>query len=224
MIQSGPMDHVNPARASDGEQHNTYKLLSKFYDLFDLIFLLDRTGNPRGGLLRVLANEPLCVLDVCVGTAASSIVVASRNTRNQIVGIDISPEMLAVARKKVAARRLKNVDLRLMSADQMQFADSSFDAAMISFALHEFDEQLQDRVLNEVSRVLKDGGLFCLLDFGKPVDGPSRFFMKGWSLLEPACFRSFLHTDWQTSARKYGLQLVEIQAHAFSNLYVFCKN
>ncbi len=224
MIQSGPMDQPSSASVIEGEQRNTYKLLSKFYDLFDLIFLLDHKSNPRDGLLRVLANEPLRVLDVCVGTAASAIVVASRNTRNQIVGIDISPEMLAVARKKIAARQLKNVDVRLMSADQMQFETGSFDAAMVSFTLHEFDEELLDRVLNEVSRILKKQGVFCVLDFARPVDGPSRLFMKVWSLLEPACFRTFMEIDWQTRAKKYGFQLLETQGHSFSNLYVLRKN
>jgi demethylmenaquinone methyltransferase/2-methoxy-6-polyprenyl-1,4-benzoquinol methylase len=72
------------------QNNSRYRSLSTFYDLFDLIFLLGNRGNPRRGLLDAFGDTPQRILDVCVGTAASSLLLASHNPQNQILGIDIS--------------------------------------------------------------------------------------------------------------------------------------
>jgi len=200
-----------------------YKFLSRFYDLFDLIFLLGGKGNPRSGLLAAISNGPLRILDVCVGTASSALLVASRNDKNQVIGIDISADMLAVARKKIAARNLPNLDVRSMSADKMSFESGSFDVVMVSFALHELEDELRDHVFEEISRVLKANGLFCVLDFARQDGLLNGLFMKAWTILEPACFRPFLALDWKTELTRYNFQLQTVKEYSFSNLYVMRK-
>jgi ubiquinone/menaquinone biosynthesis C-methylase UbiE len=49
----------------------------------------------------------------------------------------------------------------------MQIADNSFDVVMVSFALHEFEQDVREKVFKEVSRVLKPGGNFCVVDFAR---------------------------------------------------------
>ncbi len=200
-----------------------YKLSSRFYDLFDLIFLLGGKGNPRSGLLAAIDNEPLLVLDVCVGTASSAMLVVGHNDKNQVIGFDVSPDMLAVARGKIAARSLPNLEVRRMSADAMSFEDGSFDVAMVSFALHEMEDDLRSRVFKEIARVLKIGGLLCVLDFARQAGLRNKWFMPVWTVLEPACFRSFLALDWKTGWARYNLQLHTVEEYSFSNLYVMCK-
>lgn len=73
-----------------------FGVLASFYDLFDVLFLLDKKRNPRHALARKIPNEVLRILDVCVGTANSAIAVAEANSRNEIVGIDLSADMIAV--------------------------------------------------------------------------------------------------------------------------------
>jgi ubiquinone/menaquinone biosynthesis C-methylase UbiE len=84
--------------------------------------------------------------------------------QSQILGIDISEAMLSVARRKITQEKLTNLEVRHMSADALQFADNSFDIIMISFALHEFEPDFRQKVFREVSRVLKPGGKFCVVD------------------------------------------------------------
>jgi ubiquinone/menaquinone biosynthesis C-methylase UbiE len=205
------------------ESNMQYKFLSKFYDLFDLVFLLGGKGNPRPGLLDAISNTSQLILDVCVGTAASSLLVASRNANNYILGIDISDEMLAVARRKTARKKLTNLELQNMSATAMQFADNSFDVVMVSFALHEFKSELREKVFLEVSRVLKPGGIFCVIDFARQRNRGNQVFMKVWAIIEPRCFADFLSMDWHMSLKAYGLYFEKEREFSFSKLYVLRK-
>jgi demethylmenaquinone methyltransferase/2-methoxy-6-polyprenyl-1,4-benzoquinol methylase len=205
------------------DSNSVYRILSKFYDLFDLIFLLADKGNPRFGLLDVISDTPQRILDVCVGTAASSIVVANRFKQSQILGIDISDGMLSIARKKIAQKNLTNLDVSNMSADAMQFADNSFDIVMVSFALHEFEQDLRGKVFKEVSRVLKQGGKFCVIDFARQENRPNQVFMKIWTLIEPSGFSAFLDIDWQRQLNNYGLHFESEKEFSFSKLYVLRK-
>lgn len=201
----------------------SYQVLAKFYDLFDLLFLLDGKGNPRRGLVETIGDMPQSILDVCVGTAASSLVIASHNTQNCIVGIDISAGMLEVARRKITRKKLTNLEVQNMSATAMQFTDASFDAVMVSFALHEFEPGLREQVFQEVTRVLKPGGKFCVIDFARQPGRRNRLFLNVWRRFEPACFTGFLETNWRAGLNDGKLVYESEKAYAFSNLYVLRK-
>ncbi len=205
------------------DSNAAYSGLSRFYDLFDLIFLLGGKGNPRAGLVDAFCNAPPRILDVCVGTAASAIPVAARCRQSQVIGIDISDAMLSVARKKITRKQLANVELRNMSAAAMQFADNSFEAVMVSFALHEFEAELRERILQEISRVLKPGGKFCVIDFARQNNRANRAFMKIWTPLEPPCFPAFLDIDWHGQLDVHGLCYESEKEYSFSKLYVLRK-
>jgi len=201
----------------------SYTSFSKIYDIFDVIFLLGRKGNPRLGLLDAIPNAPLRVLDACVGTAASALVVAGRNDRNQIQGIDVSDAMLSTARRKIAQSHLTNLEVVNMSAADMRYADASFDVVMVSFALHEFEKELREKVFQEVARVLKPGGIFCVIDFARQDSRLNRVFLKVWGLIEPPGFTDYLDLDWRTHLTPYGLCFESEREYSFSKLYLLRK-
>jgi demethylmenaquinone methyltransferase/2-methoxy-6-polyprenyl-1,4-benzoquinol methylase len=203
--------------------NKVYGYLSRFYDLFDLIFLLGGKGNPRSGLLEALRDTQPRILDVCVGTATSSLRVATYYKQSQILGIDISDAMLSVARRKVTQKKLSNLELINMSADAMQFLDNSFDAIMVSFALHEFDDSLREKIFKEISRVLKPGGKFCVIDFARQNNRSNQIFVRIWALIEPPCFSAFLDIDWCKHFDTYGLCYESEKEYSFSKLYVLSK-
>jgi demethylmenaquinone methyltransferase/2-methoxy-6-polyprenyl-1,4-benzoquinol methylase len=200
-----------------------YKFLSKFYDVFDLIFLLGGRGNPRQGLLALVGDEPQQILDVCVGTAASALLVAEHFPNSRVVGIDISKDMLAVAQKKIARKSLTNLNVYPMSADAMTFPDNSFDKVMVSFALHELDPKLLRRVFKEIGRVLKPGGKFFVLDFARQQGLRNQVFLGIWALMEPACFRPFLKLNWRDLTLTQGLLFESEAEYSFSKLYELNK-
>lgn len=124
-----------------------FRWMAPIYDCFGLAFRLDPGRNPREALIRKIPRDHVRVLDLCTGTGAVALLVAENRPEGEVVGIDLSPDMLARARVKMQERRLSNVVFREMDAATLEFADSRFDAVTISFGLHEMPRDLMLRVL-----------------------------------------------------------------------------
>ena len=99
------------------------------------------------------------VLDMACGTGDVSI--ALRRKGLDVVGADISENMLALARKKAP-----EIDFRYGDASELPFADGSFDAVTIAFGIRNFDPRAQ--CIRELHRVLKDGGMLAIAEFSIP--------------------------------------------------------
>lgn len=92
------------------------------------------------------------VLDVACGTGVLTCTAAQRvGPAGVVVGLDISPEMLAVARRKPFA--IEWVDGR---AEALPFPDARFDAVVSQFGMMFFDDRVA--ALREMRRVLRPGG------------------------------------------------------------------
>jgi demethylmenaquinone methyltransferase/2-methoxy-6-polyprenyl-1,4-benzoquinol methylase len=106
------------------------------------------------------------ILDVATGTADMAIEAARYGPR-KISGIDISPKMLEIGRKKVSERDLGNIiELLECDSENICFPDCSFDAAMVSFGVRNFSDPLKG--LAEMRRVLVPGGMAVVLEFSRP--------------------------------------------------------
>lgn len=79
-----------------------------------------------------------------------------------VVGVDLSPRMLAIARQLITARGWQNVETREANAAQLPFPDESFDKVICSYALNIIPDYVQ--AIREVRRVLVSGGRFVSLD------------------------------------------------------------
>lgn len=80
----------------------------------------------------------------------------------QVVGVDLTPAMLEIARKMIATKGWKNVEVREADAAHLPFPDASFDKVIISFALNIIPEY--QRAIEEVWRVLIPSGRFVALE------------------------------------------------------------
>ncbi len=100
------------------------------------------------------------VLEVGVGTG---IALPLYKREHRITGIDLSPEMLARAKKRAADRHLANVEELLeMDAGALSFAEASFDAAVAMFVMSVVPEP--GRVLDEMLRVVRPGGRIVMVN------------------------------------------------------------
>ncbi len=82
--------------------------------------------------------------------------------RGQVVGVDITPAMLEVARRLIAKRGWKNVEVHEADAANLPFPEASFDKAMVSYALLIIPDYV--KAIEEVRRVLVPGGRFVALE------------------------------------------------------------
>lgn len=196
-----------------------YKMLYKVYDLMDIILFSSNKSNPRKGLADQLTNEHIKILDVCCGTGNSSIAIGFKNSNNTIVGIDLSKDMLKVARKKTQKRNLINVSFKEMNAVNMDFADEYFDVVTISLALHEMPQEVINPVLSEISRVIKAGGKLYIIDWEKPKHYFSSILFSIFpASFEPKVFKQFLKINWNNLLHQYNLELENIEMYNFTKL------
>ena len=100
------------------------------------------------------------VLDVATGTGLVAKALLERGFR--VTGVDQSPEMLALARQRFGDR----VELVEASADELPFADRSFDHLTFTYLLRYVDDP--PATLRELARVVRPGGTVAMLEFGLP--------------------------------------------------------
>lgn len=111
------------------------------------------------------------VLEVGVGTGLS---LPSYERHLEIVGIDLSPEMLDKARERVAEEHLDHVTgLHEMDAGDLKFDDGSFDTVVAMYVMTVVPEP--EKVMSELARVCRPGGEVVLVNHFSQEDG-----MRGW--------------------------------------------
>ena len=126
--------------------------------------LIVRLNPPRGA-------TPFRLIDVAGGTADVALrAMAAGGPGMSAVVCDISPEMLEVGTRKIAAMGLsERVGAVVGNAEALPFPDRTFDAYTIAFGIRNVTHI--DRALAEAYRVLRPGGRFLCLEFSH-VDVP----------------------------------------------------
>lgn len=87
---------------------------------------------------------------------------ALARTGGEVVGFDLTPQMLERARERCRKTGLRNVSFLQGDAGALPFPDGHFDAAVTRFAVHHFPDPA--RVMGEMARVLRPGGTAVVAD------------------------------------------------------------
>ncbi len=126
-----------------------------FYDPFINPFL----KNLRRKIVDVIRElKPERIVDVCCGTGYQ--VKLLNRYGFSAVGIDLSSEMLAVAKRgKWKAPCFKQ------DATEIDYPDKSFDLVLITMALHEKDPVSRQKIIGEMDRILQPGGHLLMADY-----------------------------------------------------------
>jgi ubiquinone/menaquinone biosynthesis C-methylase UbiE len=151
----------------------TYERIARLYDLLDLPFEYGRYRRIRPLLFSGLSGR---VLDAGVGTGRN---MPFYPRDAEMVGIDLSPAMLARAERRRAALDAK-VDLRRMDVTRLDFPDASFDAAVATFLFCVLPEELQAPAMAELGRVVKPGGEIRLLEYVRPTGAFRQVMARLW--------------------------------------------
>ena len=136
-----------------------------------LSFNLDRRWRRR--LTELADSKPgALVLDLCTGTGDVALSIARRGAE-QVIGVDLSDQMLKLCRAKLKQQGLESrVFLLKADALNLPFKDEVFDVVTLGFGLRNLLER--ERAVSEMVRVMKKGGRALVLEFSLPKVQPFR--------------------------------------------------
>jgi ubiquinone/menaquinone biosynthesis C-methylase UbiE len=147
-----------------------YDLFSRVYDSIIRLHSQDIEGSLRRFITeKTNLSKGQRALDLCTGTGSVAAELAKRVGGNGLaVGLDFSRGMLEKANRKALRLHLNQLHLVQANASQLPFKESSFHGVTCSHAFYELKGEERAKAINEVARVLTDGGRFCLMEHAKP--------------------------------------------------------
>ena len=195
----------------DYQEYNN-KLFSRWapiYDGFEIVL-----SDVRKKITQEINPINKSVLDVATGTG--SLAIALSSTAKKVVGIDLSPKMLEVAKRK---RHTNNLSFLQMDASKMNFQDDEFDIVTISLGLHDMPQEIRSSVLEEVKRVLKKEGKLYVLEHdlisNKLLNWCSSYLM---NVFESKYYLDFINSDFLEYLSSFDFKLESKTNYLFGHL------
>lgn len=139
--------------------------LTPFYDLVS--WLLGEQTIKRDLVRQAAIGADTDVLDLGCGTGTLALIVKETRPEARVTGIDIDPEILAIARGKIDAA---GATVRLVegSATDPPLPPASFDRVLSTLMLHHLTTPQKREALAAARRLLRSGGELHVADWGKP--------------------------------------------------------
>lgn len=176
------MKPYNQEQTKKEQVEEMFDNIAPSYDRLNHIisFNLDRIWRRR--VVRIVERAKATrVMDIATGTGDLAITMAKHLPSTQILGVDLSEEMLGVARVKVANRGMSD-RIELVKGDAENIAmvvDGAMDAVTVAFGVRNFENL--ERGLKEIYRTLREGGTFVVLELSVPKNRLIRWFYAQYS-------------------------------------------
>ena len=120
------------------------------------------------------------VVDIACGTGAQVFELAK--TASKVIGIDYSDSMIQFAKKTAQNQKLSNVEFQIGDASNLcAVKNNSFDVAIMTMALHQFDPELHTPILDEMKRVANK---IIIVDYAVPL--PNNYVGIGSRIVAPS--------------------------------------
>lgn len=104
--------------------------------------------------------QPKTILDVGTGTGGSAFVLGEIFPNAQVMGVDLAPGYIRFCRAEKEVRNASNVEFYQANAEDLSFIESdSIDFVNFAYVLHEMPAVNAKRIVDEMYRVLKPGGV-----------------------------------------------------------------
>ncbi|MGE4587625.1 MAG: class I SAM-dependent methyltransferase, partial [Mangrovibacterium sp.] len=132
-------------------------------------------------------------LEAATGTGLISLQLS--NLVSEVTAIDLSPEMLKIAKEKAEKQSVKNIDFRIGDICNLDFSDNSFYSIIASNVLHLLFDPGQ--AMQEIKRVLKENGTIIIPTYCHGENLTSHFFSRCMNIMG---FRA--RTRWSVASLK----------------------
>jgi len=181
------------------------RILALFYDVVFGSLSLGAESKLRARVVDV-ANAKIGsrILDVASGTGKQAFAFAKKGY--DVIGVDLSEDMLKVARKK---NKYGNVKFEVADAANLPFENNSFDVSCVSFALHDMLSSIREKALKEMVRATKPNGMIVIVDYALPKNKISRFLIYHFVKLWETYYPEFIKSDLEALLRKSGIEIKE---------------
>lgn len=148
------------------------------------------------------------MLDVATGGGHTALAFASHV--REVVASDLTPNMLSAAGAFIRGRGVENVRFELADAEDMPFANESFDVVTCRIAAHHFPDP--ESFVREVARVLKPGGKFLLDDNVAPENPELDDFMNRYERWrDPGHVRAHRVSEWRAMIEASGMTVEHVE-------------
>lgn len=159
---------MTEAKPSSSTTLDVFAKVAHRYDLANRVLSFGFDQSWRRHAARELRLEPgSTVLDLAAGTGDLAIADVTVGGAARVVATDVSEDMMAFGRDKVARGGLaERIVFRFADAEALPFDDVSFDGVTVGFGVRNFAHR--DVAFRQVLRVLRPGGRFVCLEFSTP--------------------------------------------------------
>lgn len=157
------------------EVRTMFSDISSQYDMLNDVLSLGRHRVWKKNFIKKIAlPEYGKHLDVATGTGDIAGLIATHyGNKTTVIGVDFSESMIINANLR-RDRKLENLSFKVGDATNLEFEDGFFDSVSISFGIRNIPDLLGS--IKEMSRVIKSGGTFAIMEFGTPTPPFSWFY------------------------------------------------
>lgn len=196
------------------------KSYRRYAPYYDLLFGAVLEQGRRKLVDAVRQQRPASILEIGIGTGLT---LHRYPESSYVVGIDISEEMLEHARRRAKAMPDRKIDLKVMDAEALSFADGSFDCIAVPYVLSVTPDPR--RLVAELRRVCSKNGTIVIANhfsgerFWKPLERATRMVADTIGFRSEFSFEEHIAAhDWQiesvTSANLLSLSKVVVIRNA----------
>lgn len=166
-------EHIKPYdndRAKTEQVREMFDSIAPAYDWMNraMTFGIDKSWR-RKAVKLITKEKPRHIVDIATGTGDLAIIMAKKMPQAKVTGLDLSEGMISIGRVKVECNELADrVELLCGDCLAMPFEADSADVVTVAYGVRNFEHL--DRGYAEMYRVLKPGGMLCVLELSTPVN------------------------------------------------------
>jgi len=175
-------EQILKSRYNHEELIRKYNWIAPIYDIFALLM---ESKARRKALEMMNLQDGEKVLEVAIGTGLNLMEIVKRNPNGWVEGVDISPKILEKAIQRLLKLGSRNFKLHLCDCRNLPFENNSFDIVISQYLLDILPVEDFIPVLQEVKRVLRNGGRLILVNMTKGERRINKFYEEIYKLKLP---------------------------------------